>query len=993
MRRPFRPRRSGHGIALVALIAVLVAGVLAYLVSTLGPEAIEAHRVRKTEAALAEAREALLGYAMRFRDVVSPNDVYGFLPLPDLGTSRNNNVGSGCQGEGCDAGNFAGGGSEITVIGRFPWRLMGMEPIRDGYGECLWYAVSGSHKRTQPLAPMNWDTLGELNVMVANTGGVANLTSMIASAHDRPVAIIFSPGPAMAGQDRSASADDVTQCGGNYNVANYLAPETAGALAGVTNFFGGSTNNASGYTRDETDDVPPGPNNNKPLYTQGKIFLRAGDNTLWPGACPAGTNCPLAANDRGLALTTDELFGALRKNANFRVDLSSLLDRVWGCARDFIATGGSGTAQPIPGYTEPADKISGRLPNTSPDNACFANVPPIGYFANWQDMYFVALPRSGYPDFLVTTDGVVQSCKAVLVFAGQRGPGQSRVTLSERSNLANYLEGSNLASFTGLGRTFSGQSTFGSISATQLAQQDIVRCVPTINTESFVTVGSPELTAEGFPQIVGYDPGSRTLTLGREGVTTEDDAPAGALFGCAWTPEANPQGKGFRAYFTFQFNEVGSSVGSNGFVFAAVDADTNPLMICGAAGSHLAYSGDNGVTPPLAPAKFGIEFDQGRDSGFSESANLATANPGRNDPCGTTPSGPTIPPDCSPPYVGYNSHAAIVFWGHEYQNSVDGITRPQDDDNVHGYPTTGSQSAYPRMAPQNPGDINAASPGIAFKDMRGHSSEGDDSYLYHVRVEASRVGAYAEASPLIAEARTGATSHIDLGSPGTSLGGVDVVAGDRILLTAQTDSADNGIYVWQGPSIPLLRATDADAASELSYAAMRVTEGSGTGYWQQIAQVINVGSDPQQWRYHSTQPIATGSNFQIQAWIERDPPTKTPLITAMEDTTRSMEQLYPVRRESACGVGNTCPSGQSCSLADNYCYRPNVPTLNSNAKVYDVAGLACGTGGTCAPGYACGTDNVCYRQGLRSVRLGFTGSQRTQDQQVLIRNFFASWLQ
>ncbi|MBI4998554.1 MAG: hypothetical protein HZC22_17000 [Rhodocyclales bacterium] len=990
MRRPVRLRRSGRGFALVVFFTLLVAGALAFLVSTLGPEAMEAYRVRKTEAAMAQAREALLGYAVRFRDVVSTNDVYGFLPLPDLGTSRNNNAGSGCQGEGCDAGNFAGGGSEITVIGRFPWRLMGMEPIRDGHGECRWYAVSGSHKRTQPLTPMNWDTLGELNVVVANAGGVANLTSMIASAHDRPVAIIFSPGPAMAGQDRSASADDtVTQCGGNYDVANYLAPETAGALAGVTNYFAGATNNASGYTRDQTDDIPPGPNNNKSLYTQGRMFLRAADNTLWPGACPAGTNCPLAADDRGLALTTGDLFGALRKNANFRVDLSSLLDRMWGCVRDFIAAGGSAAPQGIPDYVEPGDKTAGRFP----DHACYSNLPPIGYFANWQDMYYFARPRTGFPDFLVNVDGVDQSCKALLIFAGQRGPGQSRVTLAERSNLANYLEGSNLASFTGLGRTFSGQSTFGPESATQLAQQDIVRCVPTINTESFVTVGSPELTAEGFPQIVGYDPGSRTLTLGREGVTTNDDAPAGALFGCAWTPEANPQGKGFRAYFTFQFREVGSSVGNNGFVFAAVDADTNPLMICGAAGSHLGYSGDNGVTPPLTPAKIGIEFDQGRNSGFSESANLAIANPGRNDPCGATPSGPTIPPDCSPPYVGYNSHAAIVYWGHEYQNSTDDVTRPQDDDNVHGYPTTGSQSAYPHIAPQNPGDINAATPGIAFVNMRDQSSEGDNSYLYHVRVEVDRVGGYAELSPLVPEARAAATSLADLGSPGATLGGVDLAAGDRVLLTAQTDSADNGIYVWQGPSTSMLRAADADSASELSYAALRVTEGSGVGYWQQIAQVLNVGGDPQLWRFHSSQPIASGSNFQIRAWIESDSLTKAQLIAAMQDTTRSMDQLYPMRREAACGVGNTCPSGQSCSLTDSYCYRPNIPTLSSTAKVYDVAGLACGAGGSCAPGYACGTDNICYRQGLRSVRLGFTGSQRTQDQQVLIRNFFASWLQ
>jgi hypothetical protein len=1028
MRKPIRIRRS-RGFALMALVALIVAGMLAFLVTMFGPEAMEAYRARKTEAALAEAKEALLGYALRYRDVVDANAVYGYLPLPDLGTSRNNNIDRNChldpndltsaQLEGCDAAHAAGiafdaNGVGPTVIGRFPWRTLGTEPIRDGRGECLWLIVSapyGRIARSFPppnLPPMNWDTLGELDVMVASAGGAANLTSMLSSAHDRPVAIIFSPGPLVSGQNRSASANDlVTQCGGNYDVANYLGPDTAGALAGVTNYFAGSTNNASGYTRDRTDDLLPGPNENKALFTQGKVFLRSTDNTLWPGACPAGADCSLAANDQGLALTTSELFGALRQNANFRVDISSQLDRMWSCVRDFIAAGGTAEPEGIPDYVAPNDKLAGRFP----DNACYAIAPPLGYFANWQDMFFVARPKAG--DFSVSVDGVAQSCNAVLIFAGQRSPGQLRVTRAQRSNLTNYLENQNLASFTNPGTNFAGVSLFGRVTANQgnaadiarcapggvwqltpdcqTAEQDIVRCVPTLNTASFVTVGSPELAALGFPQIVGYDPNTRTLTLGHEGVTTNDDAPAGALYGCAWTPEANTQGKGFRAYFTFQFKKVGSSVGDNGFVFAAVDADTNLLMICGAAGSHLGYSGNNGVWPPLSAPKLGIEFDQSRNAGFSESNKLGTANPGRNDPCGTTPSGKTVPPDCAPPYVGYNSHAAIVYWGHEFQNAVDGVTRPQDDDNVHGYPTTGSQDGYPRLSPQNPGDINAASPGIAFRNMRGQSSEGGDSYLYHVRIEATRVTTYSEASPLIAEARAAAVSHVELANPGANLGGVDIVSGDRILLTAEANSADNGVYVWQGPSIALVRTSDTDTASEISYAALRVTDGNGAGYWQQTAQILNLGSDPQRWRSHGQQPIATGSNFEILAWVESDA-TKTQLIAAMQDTTRSLAQLYPMRREEKCGVGDTCPSGQSC-FADKYCYRPNVPTLSSNAKVYDVAGQACGIGGSCAFGSSCGTDGICYRQGLRSVRFGFTGSQRTQDQQVLIRNFFASWLQ
>ena len=67
---------------------------------------------------------------------------------------------------------------------------------------------------------------------------------------DRPIAIVFSPGAALAGQDRSKQGnDDVTECGGNYNAANYLDPSVANALGGVTNYLAG-TNNADALTGD-----------------------------------------------------------------------------------------------------------------------------------------------------------------------------------------------------------------------------------------------------------------------------------------------------------------------------------------------------------------------------------------------------------------------------------------------------------------------------------------------------------------------------------------------------------------------------------------------------------------------------------------------------------------------------------------------------------------------------------------------------------------------
>ena len=799
---PSSPRGHGHtsaGFALIALLALITAGALFFLLEVMSPEAIDARRQRQDQDVLAQAREALIGYALKYRDVEGPTTVYGYLPLPDLGTSRNNNV--SCTEEGCDAGNFAGNAANVMVIGRFPWRMLGTGPLRDSHGECLWLAVSGSHQRVHQASPMNWDTLGQIDVVAAN--GTATLASIIAAPHERPIAVIIAAGPPLPGQNRGASAnDDVTQCGGNYDATNYLDPGTAGALAGVTNYFTGSTNNASGDTG-ATD---------KPLSPQG-VVQKANDGTLWARGCPVGVACTPAANDSGLRVTADSLFDALRKSSNFRVDINSMLDRMVTCLRDRIAASGGFAVAP------------GRIPA----DVCYDdNQAPRQYFTHWRDLVFAG--TGGF-----TVNGAV--CPGVVVFAGQRGNGQSRATAIERNDFSKYLEGVNLAGINAGGTTFAGDALFTTIESGQTRQQDIVRCVP--NSPSMSPVQSPTLTNLGFGQLVDYDPATRVLTLGKAGVTTNDGAPAGALFGCAWTPEANSQGKGFRAYFTFRFRQIGTSVGDNGFVFAAVDAESNPTLGCGAAGSQLGYSGNNGVTPSLTLPKIGIEFDQGRQAGFSETGVTA----GRNDPCGTSGCGGS---------VGYNSHAAIVYWGHAAANAADGVTLPADDDNAHGLPGPNSQTGNPRPSPRNPD----AAPGIAFVNLRGQAGEGGDSYLYHIRIDVT---------------------------PSRDVTGV---------------------------------------APELRKTTMRT-----------------------------------------EVWIERDSGTSAQLRAAMQNTTRPMAQLYP---------------GYAAKLADS-------------AVVYDAPGGACAGG--CPTGQECGGDNVCYRPALKSVRLGFTGSQRTQDQRVDIGDFFASWLQ
>ena len=76
-----------------------------------------------------------------------------------------------------------------------------------------------------------------------------------------------------------------------------------------------------------------------------------------------------------------------------------------------------------------------------------------------------------------------------------------------------------------------------------------------------------------------------------------------------------------------------------------------------------------------------------------------------------------------------------------------------------------------------------------------------------------------------AEAAT--TANVNLSNPGTSsFDGVTLSSGDRVLVKDQSSAPENGIYVFNGSSSAMTRATDADTAEELQSAAIFVNSGS-----------------------------------------------------------------------------------------------------------------------------------------------------------------------
>jgi type II secretory pathway pseudopilin PulG len=161
--------KNEHGAALIGALLLVVLVGASLVLRQLSRADLDAAREQTTYIALNTAKEALIAYA-----TTSNNP--GRLPCPE-DTSRIGFPTEGSQLSSCS--NVA------PTIGRLPWYSLKREKILDGYGEPLWYALSPGFR----AAPINNGTPGQLTVD-AQPGGYA--------------AIIFSPGPALSTQLRSA---------------------------------------------------------------------------------------------------------------------------------------------------------------------------------------------------------------------------------------------------------------------------------------------------------------------------------------------------------------------------------------------------------------------------------------------------------------------------------------------------------------------------------------------------------------------------------------------------------------------------------------------------------------------------------------------------------------------------------------------------------------------------------------------------------------------
>jgi len=198
-----------QGLALILMVTVLVMGFAWFSVGALSKAAYgTADREARTGRALKRAKEALLAYVAE--TAASSTELYpGRLPCPEVRSvagSASVVAGTGnaaYDGKAFDTvyAGFSGPFNTTTTppaaapiacdnpaIGRLPWKTLGIEQLRDGSDEPLWYAVANS--TGAGLTPWAWINNGD--ALVINPGTANQLT--YDGTANAVVAVIIAPG-------------------------------------------------------------------------------------------------------------------------------------------------------------------------------------------------------------------------------------------------------------------------------------------------------------------------------------------------------------------------------------------------------------------------------------------------------------------------------------------------------------------------------------------------------------------------------------------------------------------------------------------------------------------------------------------------------------------------------------------------------------------------------------------------------------------------------
>lgn len=416
-----RIARAAHRSQGQALIAALLLGAVLAAGALLADGQLRARAEAVAHArsldALAQARSALIGYAISYAER-HPGEGYGFLPCPDRGNDGSTPIG-------------ACGARDTAAIGRLPWRTLGLAELRDGWGECLWYAVSGSAKHNPKPLALNWDSPGQFALEDARGAPLP-----VAAPDGRAIAVVFAPGRARAGQLRPPARP--LRCSGS---------DTAG------------------------DDLPH--------YLDHPFATGAtGPQRIVQGALRAEDDA--ATNDLLIWIGVDDVFDALRRRHDHADYIDAILDRTSAALSARLDPAQGGDAWRMTHGIARGALVVGNLPSAEALGLPAGARAPVDH---WRDqMRFAACLDNSACIAVARETGAVDPCRAILAFAGERirdgAEAQRRMDPVQRADPAQYFEASNALHLSNGSPGFTGPARFIVHDRTRPATADVIRCLP-----------------------------------------------------------------------------------------------------------------------------------------------------------------------------------------------------------------------------------------------------------------------------------------------------------------------------------------------------------------------------------------------------------------------------------------------------------------------------------------------------------------------------------
>ena len=435
------PRRE-RGSAMLIILSIIGIGAAFLLVSALNKANQQVERDKITSAALAQAKEALIGYAASVILTPSGSKRPGDLPCPDVDND-------GIAETGC--GNASGSTGQNLRLGRLPWKSLGLPDLRDGNGERLWYAVSNKFKnntRTLCTSPgmagcLNSDTSGTITVRDPSGNVIFDGTGTTGA-----IAVVFAPGSPFTRQ-------------GGYVQNRACAPCSAQEVCTATPPTNTPRCNPVNYL-----DIALGEDNAN--------FQDGNANGFIQGPIDAAGATIL--NDRLLTISPGDLMPTIEK----RVAGEAL-----ACLTEYAAKSGNQGRYPwaaplnpslAPSYSDASGSRFGRIPDTpftatksdsenGMDDSWTSNcnINSIsGWWLNWKEIVFFALADAYKPvsaPMPAPACGTTGTCltvkppsatanKQVAAFvAGRRLAGvvggQPRTSYNNKGTITNYLENQN----------------------------------------------------------------------------------------------------------------------------------------------------------------------------------------------------------------------------------------------------------------------------------------------------------------------------------------------------------------------------------------------------------------------------------------------------------------------------------------------------------------------------------------------------------------------